>query len=100
RPIAIAMLQLATIYVLAESILVAFVGALRGAGDTIWTMAASMILHWLFVPALYVSLFVFDIGPVKAWAVLVVFFFIFSFLFYFRFKNGAWKRISVIEQVY
>ncbi|MFW5850916.1 MAG: MATE family efflux transporter [Bacteroidota bacterium] len=98
RPLAMTMLQLAAIYVLAESLLVAFVGALRGAGDTIWTMWASMILHWLFVPALYLSLFVFDIGPVKAWGILVVFFLCFSFMFYFRFKGGAWKRISVIEK--
>ena len=100
RPIAIAMIRLAAIYVLAESILIAFVGALRGAGDTVWTMAASLILHWMFVPAIYISLFVFDIGPILGWGILVVFFLIFSVMFYFRFKTGKWKKISVIDQTY
>ena len=100
RPIAIAMIRLAAIYVLAESILIAFVGALRGAGDTLWTMAASLIVHWLFVPALYISLYILDIGPILAWGIIVIFFLILSFLFYFRFKTGSWKKIKVIDYVY
>jgi multidrug resistance protein, MATE family len=100
KPIAIRMLQLASIYVLAEAILVAFVGALRGAGDTIWTMWVSMGLHWLFVPTLYVTLFVFDLGPIWAWGILVFLFLLFCVIFYFRFKTGKWKTIKVIEHSY
>ena len=99
KPIAIRMLQLASIYVLAEAVLVAFVGALRGAGDTLWTMWVSMSIHWMFVPALYLSLFVFKIGPIAAWAILVVLFLLFCVVFYFRFKTGKWKNIKIIEHV-
>ncbi len=97
RPLAIRMLQLASLYVLAEAILVSFVGALRGAGDTVWTMWVSMAIHWTFVPVTYLSLFVFNIGPVWAWTVLVFMFLLFCIVFYFRFKTGKWKTIQVID---
>ena len=100
KPIAVRMLQLASIYILAESVLVAFVGALRGAGDTIWTMWVSMALHWTFVPTIYVCLFVFKIGAVWSWAVLVFLFLLFCVVFYFRFKTGKWKKIQVIDHTY
>lgn len=97
KPLAIRMLQLASLYVLAESILVSFVGALRGAGDTVWTMWVSMAIHWTFVPVTYLSLFVFDLGPIVAWAILVFMFLLFCIVFYFRFKTGKWKKIQVID---
>lgn len=96
KPLAIRMLQLASIYVLAEAILVSFVGALRGAGDTVWTMWVSMAIHWTFVPITYLSLFVFDLGPVWAWTILVCMFLLFCIVFYFRFKTGKWKTIQVM----
>jgi len=97
RPLAINMLKLTSIYVLAEAILMAFVGALRGAGDTLWTMWVSMGLHWTFVPALYLSLYVFKIGPLYSWMVLTILFLFFCFVFFFRFKTGKWKTLKVIE---
>jgi len=97
KPLAIRMLQLASLYVLAEAILVSFVGALRGAGDTVWTMWVSMLIHWTFVPTAYLSLFVFNLGPIIAWTILVFMFLLFCIVFYFRFKTGKWKTIQVIQ---
>lgn len=100
KPLAIRMLQLASLYVLGEAILVAFVGALRGAGDTLWTMWVSMTIHWIFVPSTYLSLYVFKIGPIGAWTILVFLFLLFCVVFYFRFKSGKWKKIQVIDHSY
>ncbi|MBI9031369.1 MATE family efflux transporter [bacterium] len=96
-PMAKAMLRLATVYVLADAVTVAFVGVLRGAGDTHWTMFAFIIMHWLAVANLFISLKVFNASPVKGWGVLVFTFLSFSLVLYRRFKNGKWKTLDIIR---
>jgi MATE family multidrug resistance protein len=97
-PIAVAMIQIASLYVLAEAVMVAFVGALRGAGDTHFTMMASVTAHWLFVPILYVALNVLNFSVPVSWFLLVVFFLLFCTVLIFRFRSGKWKTIKVIHQ--
>ncbi len=96
-PMAKAMLRLATVYVLADAVTVAFVGVLRGAGDTHWTMFAFIIMHWLAVANLFISLKVFNASPVTGWGVLVFTFLSFSLVLYRRFKNGKWKTLDIIR---
>jgi len=81
---------------LVEAVLVAVVGALRGAGDTHFTMIASVTAHWLFVPILYVSLNVLNLSIEVSWLFLVIFFLAFTAVFIRRFKSGKWKKINVI----
>ena len=95
-PIAVNMIRIAALYVLVEAVLVAVVGALRGAGDTHFTMIASVTAHWLFVPILYVSLNVLNLSIEVSWLFLVIFFLAFTAVFIRRFKSGKWKKINVI----
>jgi MATE family multidrug resistance protein len=97
-PIAVSMIQIASLYVLAEAVMVALVGALRGAGDTHFTMLASVTAHWLFVPIVYVSLKVMHQSVIVSWLMLVIFFLLFCGIFVYRFKSGKWKKIRVIQQ--
>jgi multidrug resistance protein, MATE family len=94
-PLASTMLRIASLYVLLEAILVAVIGALRGAGDTHFTMIASVTAHWTFVPILYCSFNIFNFSAVTGWILLVVFFFVFCAVFFARFRSGKWKRIRV-----
>lgn len=96
-PIAVTMIQFASIYVLAEAVLIALVGALRGAGDTHFTMMASVAAHWLFVPILYLSMNVFKLSVTFSWFLLVLFFLAFCGILIKRFRSGKWKLIKVIE---
>ncbi len=96
-PIAVTMIQIASLYVLAEAIMVALVGALRGAGDTHFTMMASVAAHWTFVPILYLSMNVFKLSVTFSWFLLVLFFLVFCGLLIWRFRSGKWKLIKVIE---
>jgi len=96
-PIAVSMIKIAALYVLAEAVMVAVVGALRGAGDTYFTMIASVTAHWSFVPLLYLGLKVFDLSVALSWFLLVVFFLLFCVALVVRFKRGKWKTISVIR---
>jgi MATE family multidrug resistance protein len=97
-PIAVAMVQIASLYVLVEAVMVALVGALRGAGDTHFTMVASVLAHWSFIPLLYLALNVFKFSVPFSWFLLVVFFLLFSTVLIFRFRGGKWKKIRVIHE--
>lgn len=95
-PIAVQMVQIASLYVLVEAVMIALVGALRGAGDTHYTMMVSIITHWAFVPLLYVCLKVLNLSVPVSWFILVVFFLIFSIILVQRFRSGKWKKIRVV----
>ncbi len=96
-PIAVSMIKIAALYVLAEAIMVALVGALRGAGDTHFTMFASVTMHWLFVPILYLTMNVLHLSVILSWLLLVIFFLLFCLVIVFRFRSGRWKKIRVIQ---
>ena len=65
---------LAGLYVLADAMMVVFSGALRGAGDTFWTMCISVGLHWLLLPVLFITLKILQLSPQTAWLALVILF--------------------------
>lgn len=97
-PIASMMIRIAALYVLLEALMVAIVGALRGAGDTHFTMVASVTAHWMFVPILYLSLNIFKLSITTSWFMIVLFFFIFCYVLYRRFHSGKWKKIKIIDK--
>ncbi|MGV8090355.1 MAG: MATE family efflux transporter [Mangrovibacterium sp.] len=96
-PLAVSMIKIAALYVLAEAVMVALVGTLRGAGDTYFTMIASVLAHWSFVPLLYLGLKVFHFSVSLSWFLLVVFFLLFCCILVIRFRQGKWKTMRVIE---
>lgn len=96
-PLAVGMLRLAGLYVLADAVMVVFSGALRGAGDTFWTMCISVGLHWILLPVLHVTLNVLGLPPQAAWLALVIFFLSFSGVFYLRYRSGKWKTLAVVR---
>jgi multidrug resistance protein, MATE family len=96
-PLAVSMIQIASLYVLVEAVTVAVVGALRGAGDTHFTMITSVSSHWLFIPILYFTLHVVNLSVVICWFFMVIFFMIFCSILVFRFRSGKWKKIRVIK---
>jgi MATE family multidrug resistance protein len=96
-PIAKTMIRIASLYVLAEAMMVALVGALRGAGDTHWTMVASVTFHWTFVPLLAFMFYVLKMSPVAGWLALVILFLVFCLVLFMRYRGGKWKSIRVVE---
>lgn len=97
-PLAVSMLRLASLYVLADATVVVFSGALRGAGDTFWTMCLSVGMHWLLVVMLFVFLKVLELPPQTAWLAVIGFFLIFSGLFYLRYQKGKWKTLELVKE--
>jgi len=97
-PTAVFMLRIAALYVLIEAAIATFVGVLRGAGDTRWSMIASVTLHYIMVAGLYFVMKVLNMGPRAGWVVVVFVFMLFSVVFYFRYRGGKWKNIRLVEK--
>jgi multidrug resistance protein, MATE family len=96
-PIAVTMIRIATLYVLAEAVMAAVIGALRGAGDTKFTMIASVSLHWLLVPVLFITLNLLNLSVIMGWLFLVILYLLFCLVIIQRFRKGRWKMIKVIH---
>ncbi|RKY56323.1 MAG: MATE family efflux transporter, partial [Candidatus Neomarinimicrobiota bacterium] len=77
-PTAVYMLRVAGLYVLVEAAIATFVGVLRGAGDTRWSMVASVILHYIMVSGLYFVIKILNMSVRAGWLVVVFVFMMFS----------------------
>ena len=94
--LAVQMLRLASIYILADSAQIVFVGALRGAGDTRWVMAASTALHWGFTAVALIMIKVLKVNPVAAWTGMIVFVVTLGITMFLRFKSGRWTDKAIV----
>jgi len=95
-PIAVSMVRIASVYIIAETVMISLIGALRGAGDTFWVMIASITYQWMFVPVLYIMLNILKFSPEAAWGGFVSFFLLFCAVLISRYRSGKWKKIKVI----
>ena len=96
-PLTLFMTRLIAVYVFLEAVMIAFCGALRGAGDTFWAMCTSVSLHWLLVAILAIMLKVLRTSPEAAWVVMIAWFVLFSLVFWLRYRGGKWRHIRVIR---
>jgi len=95
-PIAVSMVRIASIYIIAETVMVALIGALRGAGDTLWVMTASVTYQWLFIPVLYLMLNIMKFSPVTAWSGFVTLFMVFCAVLVTRYRRGKWRMLKIV----
>lgn len=95
-PLTLFMVRLMAFYVLLESMIVSFCGALRGSGDTFWAMFISVTLHWLMVIVLYVLFNVKHVSAQAAWVFIIIWIMMLTFAFYLRYRSGKWREIELI----
>jgi MATE family multidrug resistance protein len=99
EPLATAMIRLAAAYVLIETVITVVSGALRGAGDTLFTMWLSVGMHWLLLPIAVLGLHVLHWSPLATWSVQVAAFMLCSVMFWLRWRSGRWRAIRVVQPV-
>lgn len=92
------MMICAAVFQLFDALGVCLIGALRGAGDTIWPGAATFFLSWALIIGGGVTLVVFvpqlsSLGPWIAAASYVV---VLGLCLAFRWKSGRWRQINLI----
>lgn len=73
-----------------------FTGALRGAGDTRWTMFAAFIGAWVcFLPLSYFLAMSLGMGFLGAWLGATVYICGLGLACFHRFRQGAWKKMVI-----
>jgi multidrug resistance protein, MATE family len=97
-PSAIYMLRLICLYLMSEIVFVVFVGALRGAGDTLWAMSYSIVLHWFLAITLFVMLRGFHTSIETGWTTVIALFLVLSTVVVFRYHGGKWKLLRIVHQ--
>ncbi len=82
-----------------DGLYIASVGALRGAGDTVYPAVIYFGAGWLFfMPAAYLSTRVFGWGVVGAWGSAATFIAIAGVLAFLRWAGGKWRSLRITEE--
>lgn len=79
-----------------DALAVVFSGALRGAGDTRWTMVASLIGAWvIFLPLAYLFAMPLHMNFVGAWLGATVYICVLGLACWYRFRQGMWRHMRI-----
>ena len=92
QPLAVQMVQLISIYLLADAVMIVFSGALRGAGDTFWTMVLSVSIHWVLVAVTFAGFYVLGLQPLSTWLVVITTLCMLSVVYVLRYYKGGWRK--------
>jgi MATE family multidrug resistance protein len=94
----VAMLMLAGLWQAFDATAVTLAEALRAAGDTAWSATARLLLAWVvFVPSALYAVRVLHTGAVGATVCLAGYLALLAVVFAYRFHNGAWRSIELVE---
>lgn len=75
-------------------------GALRGAGDTVWTGVATLVLSWTIIVGGGLALVRFapGLGSLGPWIAAATYIFVLSMMILGRFLSGRWRRLDLLGQ--
>jgi MATE family multidrug resistance protein len=91
------LLRFVALYCLFDSMNLVFSFALKGAGDTFFTTAATLVLAWPIMVLPTWAAWYFDWGLYWSWASISAYVVALAFTFLVRFRRGRWKTMRVIE---
>ncbi len=91
-------LIMAAVFQLFDAVGIVYVGALRGAGDTVWPMIVTIFMSWTVIlgggfGAVYFLPQLESLGPWLAGSIYVI---LLGFAMAWRFESGAWRKIDLL----
>lgn len=94
------LLRFVAVYSLFDGLTIIFSSAVKGAGDTRFAMLVMLVLSGggLVLPG-YIALVRFQRGLYTGWCIASAYVIMLGFTFLFRFLQGKWKTMRVIEEV-
>ncbi len=95
----IVLLRIVSAYLLFDSLYMVFTGTLKGAGDNKFIMSSVALasLFCLILPC-YVGIRYFDLGVYFAWSCIMLFVISLCLISSFRYWQGKWQKMLVIEE--
>jgi len=89
----------AAVFQLFDAIGIVYIGALRGAGDTLWPMIVTIVLSWVVIlgGGLATVSFFPQLGSVGPWLAGSAYVIILGLCMAMRFESGAWRKIDLLS---
>ena len=99
RELAVVLLRFVALYCIFDMLFIVLTAALKGAGDTRYVMYVSVLLGFavMVIPS-YVAHQFFGSSIYVLWMFLCAMLMSSGIVFYFRFRDGKWKSMRVIEE--
>ena len=95
---AVNLLRFVAAYNMFDAVLMVFVNALKGAGDTRYILKASFVMAIALAVLTWTSVEELHWGIYPCWALVTAWVWVFGVIFWLRFRGGKWKSMRVIEQ--
>lgn len=82
-----------------DAVGIVLMGALRGAGDTLWPGVASFVLSWALIVGLGWVLVeqAPGLGPMGPWIAASAYIVVFGLALALRWRSGAWRRLHLLQ---
>lgn len=94
---AMVLMRYVAIYNFLDAMLIVFVSAVKGAGDTRFVLWVSLAMATLLAVLSWLAVEVLGLGLYGCWALVSAWIAGLGVIFYLRFRNGSWKKMRVIE---
>ena len=91
------LLRFVVVYMLFDCANLVFSFALRGAGDTHFVVVVGVALAWPIMVAPTVAACYYQWGLYTAWAFASLYIMLLAMVFCWRFRQGKWRAMRVIE---
>lgn len=90
----------AALFQLFDAIGITYIGALRGAGDTLWPMIAVMCTSWTIVVggSWLTTTYLPQLGSIGPWIAGSLYVVVLGLLMVWRFESGAWQKIDLLHR--
>ena len=95
RDITVVLLRFVAAFCLCDAIMMVYVGALKGAGDTYFVLLTTMVTSPLLVIVVGCGMFLLDWGLIGCWGALTGWLFLVSLIYAARYHTGAWESMRV-----
>lgn len=98
EPMVVVLLRFVTLYLFFDAMAIVFGSATRGAGDSQFSLWWTFALSWLLMVAPTYLIWRFRWGGLYAcWAAATIYITVLGLGFLWRFREGRWREMSVIE---
>ncbi|MBN2296893.1 MAG: MATE family efflux transporter [Pirellulales bacterium] len=97
RDTVVVLLRFVAAYCLFDAMVVVFVSAIKGAGDTRFVLLVQLVVAPPPVMAAWVGITYFGLGLIYCWLVMTVWIWVLGMIYLGRFLQGRWRTMRVIE---